>query len=146
MSLRKLIEYDDDYVYRRVTFNEKGEKICINCDAVLPKRRLLYCSDKCCMEFYRKHVKDWGMIREQIFKRDKYICQECGIKTSFEGPLEIRPECDHIIPISLGGAEFKKSNLQTLCHDCHAKKTGRDRGPYKTVYRDVHLGIQKKLM
>lgn len=35
-------------------------------------------------------------------------------------------EVDHIIPISLNGKMWDKNNLQTLCYDCHKKKTAKD--------------------
>lgn len=33
---------------------------------------------------------------------------------------------DHIMPIALGGDEWDMKNLQTLCEECHKKKTRRD--------------------
>ena len=138
--MRRLIEYDEVWENRH---NNNGK--CVECGKTLTGRAQLYCSGECERAFYNKHVKLWTVIREQVFKRDGYICQECGAEVSSYGPLEKRAECDHIVPVSLDGAEFDKSNLQTLCHECHAKKTGRDRGPFKNVYKDVHLGTQKQL-
>lgn len=146
--MRQLIVYDEVYLQRKRTYligsipNEQGQLICINCGAVLPKRRWLYCSDKCNIEFYKKHVKDWNVIREEVFKRDNYTCQDCGTKAKHIEDLE----CDHIIPISLGGAEFDKDNLQTLCSECHKKKTAKDRGKEGKINAQIKLGIQKRLI
>lgn len=35
-------------------------------------------------------------------------------------------ECDHIVPIALGGDEYDLKNLQTLCVKDHKKKTARE--------------------
>ena len=37
-----------------------------------------------------------------------------------------RLEVDHIIPIGLDGDVWDENNLQTLCYDCHKKKTVKD--------------------
>ena len=33
---------------------------------------------------------------------------------------------DHITPIALGGDEWDMNNIQTLCEECHKKKTAKD--------------------
>lgn len=58
----------------------------------------------------------WEEIRQEILKRDHYVCCNCGA----EGK-----EVDHIIPKGLGGTDDKE-NLQTLCVCCHLKKTKQD--------------------
>lgn len=139
--MRTLIVKDEVYKRRKRTKNAEGQLICINCGSVLPKRRWLYCSHKCNMEFYRKHVIDWSVIREDVFKRDNYTCCACGIRAERMEDLE----CDHIIPISSGGAQFDKQNLQTLCLDCHRKKTARERGRRGKIEAQIKLGTQKQL-
>lgn len=138
---RQTVVFDEVYLNRTTKTDENGNKICINCGEILPKRRWLYCSDKCNMEFYKKHVKDWGIFRLEVFKRDNYTCQMCG-KKQFESDVE----CDHIIPIFRGGAEFDKNNLQTLCRRCHKKKTRLDKNPIVgKVNAEIRLGVQKQL-
>lgn len=39
---------------------------------------------------------------------------------------EIRPEIDHIIPISLGGTALGVDNHHVICHICHTGKTAND--------------------
>lgn len=43
-----------------------------------------------------------------------------------------KAEIDHIKAIALGGPQLDLDNLQVLCHDCHATKTGIDR---RNIYR-----------
>jgi len=140
MVVRHYIYPDDTYLNRQAKKDAEGRSICINCDKILPKRRWLYCSDKCNMAFYKKHVKDWNIIREEVFERDGYICQDCGEKLSLS-----EAQCDHIVPIFLGGSEFDKENLQTLCEECHKKKTARDRGKLGKLDADVQRGLQQTL-
>lgn len=54
-------------------------------------------------------------LRQEIFERDGYTCVICG--STEKESLEI----DHIKPISKGG-KTEPGNLQTLCHDCNARK------------------------
>ncbi len=51
-------------------------------------------------------------IKIEVFKRDNYICQECG--ASREAKLHVH----HIIPFSRGGSD-EMSNLITLCESCN---------------------------
>lgn len=70
-------------------------------------------------------TKDDKQIREAVFFRDRWICQNpsCGI-TCIENAKnpKIRPHCDHIIPKARGGSDLP-FNRQTLCGSCHSKKT-----------------------
>lgn len=52
--------------------------------------------------------------RRKIFERDCYRCIKC------DGWKKL--QVDHIIPIAQGGKTIPK-NLQTLCYECHKKKT-----------------------
>lgn len=57
-------------------------------------------------------------LRFEIYERDHYTCQKCGLNgCGHSTGLEI----DHIIPISKGGKSIP-SNLQTLCHKCNESK------------------------
>lgn len=69
--------------------------------------------------------KGWKTLRRRILERDRYRCQDCGIKhgdhhEKFGQGLEIH----HIIPVK----EFEREeeahfseNLIALCSDCHTK-------------------------
>jgi hypothetical protein len=55
-------------------------------------------------------------IRWEIWERDNFTCQHCGIRRDLS--------VDHIIPKSQGGG-LERSNLQTLCRRCNSKKGAR---------------------
>lgn len=63
----------------------------------------------------------WRQIREQIYQRDKGLCQEC----LRNGRYTTGTDVDHVIPKSQGGTD-SPSNLQLLCRDCHKQKTARE--------------------
>ena len=60
-----------------------------------------------------EYPENWPEIREQVFKRDKYRCQNCGASG-------VRLNCHHIVPLNKGGTN-QLSNLISLCEKCHAK-------------------------
>lgn len=59
-----------------------------------------------------------------IFERDQYICQLCGVLTDesahYNDPLY--PTIDHIIPLSKGG-QHSRSNTQCSCRKCNVDKS-----------------------
>lgn len=71
-------------------------------------------------------------VRTKVFKRDGYRCQNCGRTRQDalgEGDTRFILECDHKVGVADPSnlTEQQKSdpdNLQTLCHHCHAQKTG----------------------
>lgn len=65
---------------------------------------------------YRRRPPIPAALREQILKRDAYICQVCGAPAT---------DVDHIVPRSAGGTDHPL-NLQALCGNHHRRKTGRD--------------------
>ena len=84
---------------------------CIICGRELPKRRRKYCSDACFSSWFKSAARDWNILREDVLKRDKNECQNCGSKDSLV--------VHHVVPVAWGGREFKESNCITLCHRCH---------------------------
>lgn len=58
-------------------------------------------------------------MRRKILSRDGWKCVFCG------GRLHL--ECDHIHPVSQGGAKFDPANLRTLCRRCHIQVTAEAR-------------------
>ncbi len=61
----------------------------------------------------------WRHVRALVLGRDHYLCQRCG------QPAGSSAHADHIVPKSDGGQD-SMSNLQTLCHDCHNRKTKQE--------------------
>ncbi|MFB5623289.1 MAG: HNH endonuclease [Nitrosopumilus sp.] len=64
----------------------------------------------------RLSASEWNERRKLVLVRDDYACVKCG------HPAD---EVDHIVPKCIGGGD-DLSNLQSLCHDCHRKKTRKD--------------------
>jgi len=61
----------------------------------------------------------------EIFRRDKWKCKCCGIKTPWTHRGTIKPtapELDHIMPLAEGGKHIK-SNVQLLCRRCNNSKS-----------------------
>ena len=123
-----------------VTKNNNRFRRCKMCNKeydFINKGTVLYCSDKCkrlaasiSKERHKTHkcrAIHFGVEYERInkltiFKRDKWKCQACGIKTQKNDHLKDNAaELDHIIPMSRGGGHIK-SNVQTLCRKCNGEK------------------------
>lgn len=62
----------------------------------------------------------WKAARREVLLRDGYQCQVCGAVVHGK-----RAHVDHIVPKSHGGSDLA-INLQTLCRECHSKKTVRE--------------------
>jgi 5-methylcytosine-specific restriction endonuclease McrA len=65
-----------------------------------------------------RHSKRWLMLR----KRDLFEQPICAAP----GCTHLSRDVDHIVPMSRGGAEFERSNLQGLCSYHHALKSARE--------------------
>jgi 5-methylcytosine-specific restriction protein A len=65
----------------------------------------------------------WQKVRERIITRDCGLCQACKRK----GFISLGTEVDHIKALQHGGTDAD-SNLELLCHDCHADKTAAEDG------------------
>lgn len=81
------------------------------------------------MEAARRRRKDREGAGErfkavEIFERDGYICQECGIICEGVWPELDTPTLDHVIPISRGG-EHTRGNTRCCCWGCNRKKADR---------------------
>jgi 5-methylcytosine-specific restriction endonuclease McrA len=60
--------------------------------------------------------EDWDRLRVRVFERDGFACTYCGAKEQLQ--------CDHIIPLSLGGNN-SLGNLTTACKSCNSAKGAR---------------------
>jgi len=59
---------------------------------------------------------NWDSIRQQVYKRDDYTCQNCGTRGGRGGSSELHAH--HGVPLSKGGSN-QIENLTTYCKDCH---------------------------
>ena len=61
--------------------------------------------------------------REEIVKRDNGICQICGLPVYDydDAPKRLKPQIDHVVPISAGGAD-KADNLRLTHAFCNNHK------------------------
>lgn len=62
---------------------------------------------------------DWQARRLRILIRDAYRCQADGCGRVIHGKAA---QVDHRIPLEEGGTD-DDGNLQTLCLECHGRKT-----------------------
>lgn len=98
----------------------------------IPTKR--FCSRKCqkrCGDRAKTHLRRLAVgtasesfSASEIFERDHWQCQLCGIGTlrSRRGSSHPRaPELDHIVPLSRGG-EHSRRNVQCACRGCNSKK------------------------
>ena len=125
---------------------ENGRPLCRWCDyEILAKRRRTFCSDYCVHQWRLR--TDPGYLRDQVFARDRGVCQICRADTvaifaalkrsrgkariaglSFYGMKSIASrrslwDADHILPVAEGGGQCDLDNLRTLCLLCHREAT-----------------------
>ncbi|PEN96603.1 HNH endonuclease [Bacillus cereus] len=80
-----------------------------------------YIRNKSSRSFYNSRL--WKDMRELMYRRDHGLCVQCRSK----GIIKIGDVVDHIIPIRVDWSKrLESTNLQTLCHACHNKKTKED--------------------
>jgi len=82
------------------------------------------------------------LTRKNIMKRDRHICQYCGVRSDLT--------LDHVMPKSRGGKDTWE-NLVTACNKCNVKKGNRTpdeaKMPLKTTpYRPIHITFFQNLM
>lgn len=124
---------------------DASDKTCVWCSKTFVvtygRAHAVYCSDECVRLAARKSpsaraakAKRKAMARGsgdndnvdpiEVFNRDGWRCQLCGVKTPkrLRGTYDPRaPELDHIMPISLGGAHTY-ANTQCSCRKCNGEK------------------------
>lgn len=75
----------------------------------------------------RRYGGDYSAVnRQEVFKRDGYVCHLCGrITRPDDGPnTERYPTIDHLVPMSLGGDHSYK-NVKTACFGCNTRRGNR---------------------
>jgi 5-methylcytosine-specific restriction protein A len=66
------------------------------------------------------HSKRWLVLRRRVLF-EQSVCAK-------DGCMRLATDVDHIVPMSQGGAEYERSNLQGLCGHHHALKSAREGG------------------
>ncbi|WP_242316651.1 HNH endonuclease [Bacillus cereus group sp. BfR-BA-01489] len=85
-----------------------------------------YIRNKSSRSFYNSRL--WKDMRELMYRRDHGLCVQCRSKDI----IKIGDVVDHIIPIRVDWSKrLEPTNLQTLCHACHNKKTKEDEKKYR---------------
>lgn len=127
--------------------NEKGERLCRSCKAVMPKNARNNCSTKCSTEWMQKTTP--SIMRQAVFDRDGGICAVCKVDVFAgvyrNGALRQRRargsgdlwQADHINPVIEGGGECGLENFRTLCTACHKAATKELRGRMSRRLRDA---------
>lgn len=83
------------------------------------------------------YPQNWDEIRNRVYQRDGYECQNCGIKGGRDGNAELHAH--HIVPKASGGSHSEQ-NLVTLCKDCHNAIHHDDKeAPQPQSGSDAHL-------
>ncbi len=77
------------------------------------------------MAINRMRGRRWLALRSQVLSAEPR-CLSC----LQQGCLSAADEVDHIVPLQQGGTD-EVSNLQPLCHDCHATKSAAERGAHR---------------
>ena len=77
----------------------------------------------------KRYSDNWPEIRKQVYQRDNYTCQICNNQGG-------RLNCHHLVSLSKGGTN-EKSNLETLCQNCHEEihphlKKAKEQRKYKS--------------
>ncbi|MCX7979318.1 MAG: HNH endonuclease [Bdellovibrionaceae bacterium] len=62
----------------------------------------------------------WGRLRVEILKETPF-CELCGARPSKTN--DVRLHVDHIVPVSKGGDQMDRANLQVLCSKCNGGKS-----------------------
>lgn len=85
---------------------------------------------------YQKPKSQVRMTKKNVFLRDQYTCQYCGIEVN-----DTNATLDHVHPQSLGG-KSNWANLATACKSCNYKKADNPKikpriFPYKPDYWEL---------
>lgn len=82
----------------------------------------------------KDYPSDWDSRRKAVYQRDNFTCQNCGRRGGPYGNYELHAH--HIVPKSKGGTH-RKSNLKTLCKQCHNSIHGNTSAPTGRGYSGI---------
>jgi len=78
-----------------------------------------YGRDDFSKSFYKGEM--WLLVKKKHLDKSPF-CVEC-LKNGVRKKARI---VDHIIPMKEGGAAYDESNLQSLCWECHSRKSAKE--------------------
>lgn len=106
---------NNNNVYFRDVKSRDNAGVLSTSDAVhhAPYREFLSCVEM------RDYPDDWERKARAIRQRDNHTCQGCGKDGDDAESLQVH----HIVPLGAGGSNVK-SNLITLCNECHGRVHG----------------------
>lgn len=120
----------------KLCFNliELDKRYCTDCKQQDNKRRDQRTRDPESKKTYDSVA--WKQLRKIVLSEEPFCqCTDALCKAVTEHPNQedgpcgrIAGEVDHIIPMRLGGQPLARSNAQSLCHDCHVRKTRKEDG------------------
>lgn len=88
---------------------------------------------------YQKKKTSIRFSKANVFLRDQYHCQYCGIEVTKKTAT-----LDHVLPTSLGG-ETNWENCTTSCHECNSRKgNNRKIVPKRAPYRPSYFNLVEK--
>ncbi len=120
-----IIQQNKLIAYKEAKRRAKENRACAFCQASLSDLRRRYCSTSHRHKFWQKYqfYVAWRTVRNRALRRDRWLCVECMKK----GKLVRAKEVHHVVEIVDGGDEFDVNNTQSLCHNCHQRKTKQNR-------------------
>ena len=98
----------------------RGTSMIVNVPAVVRLRKA-----------FRRFAKPVKFSRVNIYARDEYRCQYCGVKCSI-----VQLTYDHVVPRSRGG-RTSWDNIVSCCYACNARKANRTPAEAKMVLRST---------
>lgn len=100
-------------------FPQKGDVCACGCGVKLTGRQKRWASESCSQNAYFNCAIIKGsssIIRKVLYSEQGGYCQNCGT-------YDTKWQADHKLPVAFGGGGCDLTNFQTLCEDCHKKKT-----------------------
>src|SRR5699024_8750273 len=96
--------------------------------------------DPLVIRFYNS--REWRSLREYVMAINHYLCVGCSIPGTKPVVANV---VDHIIPTSFDWSlRLDINNCQTLCHECHNRKTAEDKIKYKENIKNIKNKINIK--
>jgi 5-methylcytosine-specific restriction endonuclease McrA len=114
----KVLEWHDDWIVRSARWETRVPAVIM-------------------LNVYQKPKHTMRLSKRNIFLRDSYQCQYCGVEVN-----EATATLDHVHPVSLGG-KTTWENSTTACKPCNYKKAAHvgkmkpKQVPYKPTFWDL---------